>query len=210
MMRFKKNMAAAFALFLSIATDTASAADATGSIKETFKLRASNIEQLSESVSISSSMGLEQEPVNTPDLPDSCPNTHDVDSDGMCLYNDCHVGSSGDSCFYGPPNGCGPNGVFAIPTYVYDESCCIHDNCYASNRYSQRFCDNAFYDDLINACNELFCWFGNRICLPGHTACVNVAWGMWGSLRALGSFAWQSSQDHNNEYLNSDSCNVSI
>jgi len=202
MLGFKKNRTAAFALFLSSAVNTVNATASTGSIKAKPVLRAGNAKKLRDEHSITDWMGL-AEPPNTPELPDDCSQLDAVNSSGMCLYNDCS--RTGAECFYSPPNGCGTEG-FTIPTWVYDEACCIHDYCYSSNRYSQRHCDNTFFDDMQRGCDKTFCWWGNRMCLPGHTTCLSGAWAAWGGLTAAGSSAYNGAQVANNEWMTLDNC----
>ena len=148
----------------------------------------------------------------------SCSDWQTKDSDGNCIWTNCHVGENGDpvNCFACKDqcdNGCGAKGSifnFDGNLYLFDfgPACCIHDFCYSAyDAFSQADCDNAFYRNMRDACP----WQqGNVIqvvLLPrSQSACEVLAAGFYAAVALLGDDARNDAIAEQTQYEQSDEC----
>ena len=147
----------------------------------------------------------------------SCSDWQAKDSDGNCIWTNCHVGEDGDpfDCFECKDecdNGCGEKGSILnfdgnLYAFNFGPACCIHDFCYSAyDAFTKIDCDVAFYQNLLDACplpqqNVIV-----MILPPIQPICEIVAAGMFSGVVLGGDTARMNAVADQSKYEQSDAC----
>jgi hypothetical protein len=156
------------------------------------------------------------------ELQSTCAATYLVtDSDGNCIYTNCHVGKDGNpvdcfECGATCDNGCGKDGskifVWDGEAYAFDfgPACCHHDHCYSMyDVFSKAQCDFDFWARLRDACPFEQTGFIGFLIYPLNKVqmtCQSVALAMYGLVVAFGDDAADKAVARQKAHEKTDTC----